>query len=278
MIKAGFTSFFLLYIVVVTLSCNNRNARHENTDTTSSAATAKNVADGDSVAYSYRVVYEHSPYFYAHEGGLDTTYFLAEYPKSQNEIFNQMVTESLGLDADHRLEDLAAAFLGEYNEYIEGAENPEEIFSWHQKTKINVITNHWPILVLQSHYEDYTGGAHGNHALLFHNFDLEKSTKIDIDKLILPDKRKEFLNIAEKYFRKVENLKENESLDDVYFFDEGKFALSDNFGLRAEGIEFLYNIYEIKPYSEGITRFTIPYDAVAHLLSDTGKSYFQRIQ
>ena len=38
--------------------------------------------------------------------------------------------------------------------------------------------------------------------------------------------------------------------------------LPENIGFSDEGVILLYNVYEIAPYSEGITEFTIPFEEV----------------
>jgi Protein of unknown function (DUF3298)/Deacetylase PdaC len=102
-----------------------------------------------------------------------------------------------------------------------------------------------------------TGGAHGNMNISFLNFDSQTGQLLIIDDYI--KNRLGFIKLAEKYF----NIELQESLDetnfDDYFFGED-FHLPENIGFSDDGLILLYNVYEIAPYSEGITEFTIPFE------------------
>ena len=69
----------------------------------------------------------------------------------------------------------------------------------------------------------------------------------------------DFIKLSEIYFnlKLQEKLKENGFND--YFFGDS-FQLPENIGFSDEGVILLYNVYEIAPYSEGITEFTIPFE------------------
>jgi hypothetical protein len=51
-----------------------------------------------------------------------------------------------------------------------------------------------------------------------------------------------------------------------YFFENQRFILNDNFVLTQKGIKFLFNVYEIKPYTAGITELEIPYEKLNGIL------------
>ena len=72
--------------------------------------------------------------------------------------------------------------------------------------------------------------------------------------------------IAEKIFRTDEKLSDTTSLATNYFFDKNKFSLNKNFMVTPQGVSFLYNEYEIKPYSAGQTTLLIPYSQIKSLL------------
>ena len=58
------------------------------------------------------------------------------------------------------------------------------------------------------------------------------------------------------------NIGETESLKGKYFFLNDKFVLPERFYINDLGLVFLYNPYEIKPYSEGTTKLIIPFSAL----------------
>ena len=101
-----------------------------------------------------------------------------------------------------------------------------------------------------------TGGAHGNTNISFLNFNSQTGKLLQNDDIIKND---DFLKLAEKYFNIELQEMLNENGFDDYFFGDG-FHLPENIGFSDEGVILLYNVYEIAPYSEGITEFTIPFE------------------
>lgn len=104
-----------------------------------------------------------------------------------------------------------------------------------------------------------TGGAHGNMNISFLNFNSQTGEILQLEDYIKNEV--EFTKLAEKYF----TLKVKEELDENDFnnhFFGDDFQLPETIGFSNEGVILLYNVYEIAPYSEGITEFTIPFEDV----------------
>ncbi len=112
----------------------------------------------------------------------------------------------------------------------------------------------------------YLGGAHGGSEVSFINWDAKKRNKITLDDVLASGYQQKLREIAEKIFRRDEKLSDTASLADGYFFKDNKFALNNNFSITPLGIRFLYNEYEIKPYSAGTTDLFIPYQQIKPLL------------
>ena len=103
-----------------------------------------------------------------------------------------------------------------------------------------------------------TGGAHGNMTISFLNFNSQTGQLLCIDDHI--KNKIEFAKLAEKYFKlKLQEESPDKDSFDNYFFGED-FRLPENIGFSDDGIILLYNVYEIAPYFEGITEFTIPFE------------------
>lgn len=109
------------------------------------------------------------------------------------------------------------------------------------------------------------GGAHGSTYTGFVNWNTKAGKKISLDDLFAPAYKTKLTTVAEKIFRKDEKLSGTSSLRN-YFFKDEKFTLNDNFLITPVGIQFLYNEYEIKAYSEGQTTLLIPYIQIKSLL------------
>jgi hypothetical protein len=102
-----------------------------------------------------------------------------------------------------------------------------------------------------------TGGAHGNMNISFLNFDSQTGQLLMKDDHI--KNRTKFLKLVKKHFDIKLQEPSGEASFDEYFFGED-FHLPENIGFSDEGVILLYNVYEIAPYSEGITEFTIPFE------------------
>jgi hypothetical protein len=111
----------------------------------------------------------------------------------------------------------------------------------------------------------YTGGAHGSFETDFENYDRRTGKRLDLDGLIRPSMGPELTAIAERAYRRHEGLGPKQSLQDADWF-ENRFVLSDAFAIVPEGLLFLYNQYEIKPYADGQTRFVVPLSALRGVL------------
>ncbi len=104
-----------------------------------------------------------------------------------------------------------------------------------------------------------TGGAHGNMNISFLNFNSQTGEILQIEDYI--KNRKDFLKLVESHFDlEIEKKLDEDNFNDYFFGDD--FQLPENIGFSDEGIILLYNVYEIAPYSKGITEFTIPFEEV----------------
>src|SRR5690606_40164762 len=92
-----------------------------------------------------------------------------------------------------------------------------------------------------------------------------------LDDIFPQENRNAFTQIAKDIFMKQEGIEGMEKPFDNYFFENSEFALNDNFLLKDSSVLFLYNVYEIKPYSDGVTRLEIPYSEIISLMSEEGK-------
>ena len=98
-----------------------------------------------------------------------------------------------------------------------------------------------------------SGGAHGNLNVTFLNFDAS-GTLLSFEDLFTD--KKGLTKVVKTYFD--EETKNNEV---GYFFGE-PFHLPENIGFNDEGVVFFYNVYEIASYADGITEFTVPFEAI----------------
>ena len=237
------------FIVVLLTSCNNER----NTDKTPGATDQV-----DTLAYTYDSVkvYSKNPV------KVDTAKAVVKYPvfksKELNDYIERQVFNYFGEEEKVAgYQNIASSFIKGYDEFY--AENKNTSESWFLLIDIKVLVQQPKYISLQYTHSDYAGGAHANTNISYLNFNPKTNQPITLDSLINTNQKSKLLSVAEAIFRKDENLTATEPLTDKYFFDKGKFSLPLSFFVGKEGLVFLYNPYEIKPFAAGITKLIIPF-------------------
>lgn len=192
------------------------------------------------------------------------------YPVFNRESVNEFVKDQIlslsGKKSKYKsYDELTAGFVKEFDAFNTKDNNPNGI-PWFEFIELQVAENHPNYLSLKFTFAEFMGGAHPNTLFSYLNFNPQTGKVITLDSLIKTESKPQLLSIAEKIFRKNEKLSPTASLSDGYFFDGGKFALAQTFMLSKDGLRFLYNPYEIKPYSSGTTELIIPYSQLKDLL------------
>lgn len=102
------------------------------------------------------------------------------------------------------------------------------------------------------------GAAHPNSSTVFVNFDLRTANIINLEDIMIDEFRRPLSLMAKKRVLEI--------------YDEGIFDLNDdfeitkNFSIQSDGLHFLYNTYEIGPYSSGPASISFTYQEIQHLL------------
>ncbi|MGL4852864.1 MAG: RsiV family protein [Phocaeicola sp.] len=178
------------------------------------------------------------------------------------------------------------------NEYIKTYQN--EVYEFYQEDLKKSRENQLPIsswynyeYMLTTKLEDgkegvfnystttmeYRGGAHPNEFSKWINFSKSSGTILSFDDLFVADSRTAVSNLilealiaemAEKLsdptIQTINDLQTNGILSYTQIY------VPDNFLLKNEGICFLYNKYDIAPYSMGAITVSIPYDKLEQYL------------
>lgn len=101
------------------------------------------------------------------------------------------------------------------------------------------------------------GAAHGMYHREYVNFDLKTKKRIALSDLIQKD--------AEAKLKK-ELYENNRNWLEEHSISEDKFTVSDNFYYGADGIVFVYPLYELASYAEGMTELKLSYFSTADLI------------
>lgn len=261
------------FILLTWVSCGM-----ESSDQSKANAFAVDSSATDTLIYSYQEHTEVSPYVVNNDNGMDTAFYRIQYPQFTSSRWNDIVKSHVLFEGEETAEQAAQNFLSSYNEFVEDNSTMVVNAAWYKDLFCTVTLNTPLIVSLRNKYADYTGGAHGNHYLFFSNFDILKGEKITLNDIVDTDKQKEFTKIAERNFRITEEIDLHAPLDSPYFFDNGLFALNDNFGFERDHLVFYFNEYEIQPYSEGGTAVQIPYSEISQQLNIRGKQYIESIK
>lgn len=112
---------------------------------------------------------------------------------------------------------------------------------------------------------NYTGGAHGNS--FYNHIQIDKKTG---KTLLLKDFVSDTLAfnvIADSCFRKQNLISPTADLSELgFWFEDGIFRCNNNFYITDDAFYFIFNVYEIAPYSFGLIEFSVPFTLSKHLL------------
>jgi len=232
----------------------------------------------DTLSYVYRSFTKSSQYLVEKDSVVDSTNFKITYPEFSDSSINNLIKSAILIEGENNFQDAAQTFIDGYDEFIEEETTQQVRMPWFKHIQTSVSLNTPKLFALTTMYQQYTGGAHGNTVVIWSNFDVSQKQKIKLSNIISADKLPELTKKAEQRFRKMENLSDNAPLDKDFFFENGIFALNDNFGLTKDELLFYYNEYEIKPYSEGPSIIRLPYTELTDILSTQGKEYVDDIK
>ena len=112
----------------------------------------------------------------------------------------------------------------------------------------------------------YTGGAHGGTFITCRNIRLEDGSVVTLDDYFKPGYEKVLLPVLERKLLEYAECSSREELDEHGYFSNDPLFVSDNFEIRQDTIDFIYNQYDIAPYSTGITTLSVPEDEIRSII------------
>lgn len=194
------------------------------------------------------------------------------------EIFNGTFfnNEALGsLSPDEALATYLEDYTKEYrelgNQYYEDIGNLEEenqpSWYWYQLQKSNKVLYHDDhILSYSVDHATYTGGAHGSLQVLYYTIDLNNLTTLTEEDIFKPNYHKVLTTkIIDNLMKKYE-VNTPEELLNQGFFDINEIAPNNNFWISNQAIHYIYNQYEIAPYSMGPIEVAVPYKDIQSII------------
>lgn len=106
-------------------------------------------------------------------------------------------------------------------------------------------------------YSYSAGAAHGMYHKEFVNFDLKHKKRIALEDLIVSGAEEQLRDML--YDTNTNWLIE-------HTIDKDRLKVSDNFYYGANGIVFVYPLYELASYAEGMSELTLPYQSTQKLI------------
>src|SRR5690606_37951869 len=206
------------------------------------------------------------------EDNPDTTNYKVEYVQFEDTNLNFFALSLIFFNNDARsVEDDFKIFVNKQLENRYDTEYPN--FPWEYITTMEVLHAKPNYVGLSVDNYSYTGGAHGNNYEIFYHYDPINQKEFEFSDLIDTVKLDRIRYIGEKTLRSDYGLPANVSLTERFFFENGQFNFPRNFRIENNGdVVFLYNIYEILPYSEGRTALKISYKDISPAFTNKGKA------
>jgi len=187
--------------------------------------------------------------------------------------------EYVGKDPKAAVRAFKAAYVKGYKNdveqfYLEDKKNnpgDELNHAWYNYSKSiesKSIFNKDGVLVCKIDTYDYTGGAHGNYASLFLNFDLLTGKQIHLKDLFNEGYEEELTRLLLAELEKSNKVTTEAELEEIGYFITEPLSPTENFYLNEDGISFFYNVYEIAPYVMGTTTIKLSFQAVESLMKE----------
>lgn len=159
------------------------------------------------------------------------------------------------------------------------AEKPSAI--WQNQIQVQGIAMYLDDKILSYSYERYAymGGAHGNSSRLFYNFDLNNSRLLHEKDLFIDNYEDLLTQLIKQQI--VEDNAEMESVADLneFHFFEDQIKPNNNFYVNGDGLVYVYNPYDIAPYSTGQTEVALTFERLRPILRPNNPlTYFFTLQ
>lgn len=109
---------------------------------------------------------------------------------------------------------------------------------------------------------EYMGGAHGSQYISYYNIDTRNGAIMKEDKLFKSGSKDKLTQYIKEELAKTLNSQG----DTITLLDPESIVPSDNFYFNNQGIVYVYNSYEVAPYSDGLVEVTIPYAKIKDMI------------
>lgn len=131
----------------------------------------------------------------------------------------------------------------------------------------NVITSVFDTtdmtITARTETDEYMGGAHGSQYIAYYNIDTRNGSVIKENKLFKSGTRDKLTQYIKEELTKALNTQG----DPITLLEPDAIVPSDNFYFNNLGIVYVYNSYEVAPYSDGLVEVTLPYAKIKDMIT-----------
>lgn len=138
-------------------------------------------------------------------------------------------------------------------------------FNWKKIINMSVVYNSNYLLCTEFLKYAYAGGSHGMSNRSYDIVNLENGTKLNYDDIFVENIDSTLSIILTNQLRIEYQIPEEVSLKEAGFFVE-TVKPNKNLFVNASGIGFVYNSYEIAPYSSGATQILLDFKSIKNLI------------
>ena len=144
-------------------------------------------------------------------------------------------------------------------------ENSGASFNWEKTLSMSVIYNSSYMLCLEYLRYAYTGGAHGMTNISYDIIHLDQGKLLTYSDVFIEDADSSLSILLTKQLRKDYSIPEEVSLKEAGFFVD-QVKPNRNIYVDGNGVGFLFNSYEIAPYSQGATNIYLEFKQIKDLV------------
>jgi len=183
----------------------------------------------------------------------------------KNEITQYVNPDSILISAEK-------AFFTLYKEQNADWHEGGNSFGWMKETTMSVSYNSNYILCLEYLDYVYTGGAHGMTKLSYDIIDLRTGREITVQDIFNKGTFDELTTLLTAQLRLDQQIPDSVPLKNAGYFVD---AIEPGKGIymNGSGVGFVYNQYEIAPYSTGIVNIFLRYDQLKELIDENSAIY-----
>lgn len=157
------------------------------------------------------------------------------------------------------------SFTNSYQE-LRGKFN-DETMGWEAEINGEIVFENDRLISILLNSYSFTGGAHGYGAATLLNFDKQKGVELENHELFHDFDG--FMAFTENKFRIEQNVPKETNINSTGFmFTNDTFHLPENIGFTENGIQLVYNQYEIASYADGPIELVLPFNEVNSFLKE----------